>query len=79
MTNNYIKQPYIPFPYCAKHYEPSPHLSVYVAVTEIIADAEFMSFIDKPDGTRVYQFKRNDTTVLLAFNWKQDNSELTIR
>lgn len=58
--------------------EPMPHLPVYDAMTEIVADAEFMSFLDKLDGTRVYEFKRNDTTVLLAFNWKQDNSEFSI-
>ncbi len=61
--------------------EPMPHLPAYDAMTELIADAEFIHLTDKLDGTRVYEFfnKQTRKTTLLIFNWKQKHSSLHIK
>ncbi len=60
--------------------EPMPHLPVYDAMTEIIADAEFIRLFDRADGTRAYEFwdSKNFQSILLVYNWKQEKSHLAI-
>ncbi len=59
--------------------EPMPHLAVYDALTETLGAATFELLYERPDGVRGYIFKKESDTVILAFNWKETVSTLSIR
>lgn len=56
--------------------EPTPQLAVYDAMTEILGSAQFIRMVDRPDGVRVYLFKRGTDTVVLSYNWREISSKI---
>ena len=51
--------------------EPMPHLPVYDAMTEILADGRFIRLNEDKYGTRVYSFQRGNDLLMIAYNWKE--------
>ena len=54
--------------------EPMPHLAVYDAMTQLIGDSHFVRRHDRDDGLKIYFFENRDETILMAFNWRRQES-----
>ena len=58
--------------------EPMPHLPVYQAMTNMLSDADFAQSHDDNNANRSYIFQRKNEVVIVAYNWKQLDSKISI-
>lgn len=58
--------------------EPMPHIAAYDAMTHVIGDARFARQVEREDGLMIYFFERHEDTLMLAFNWRRQESSFNI-
>ena len=58
--------------------EPMPHVAVYDAITHLIGDSRFVRRIERDDGLKIYFFENKNETLIMAFNWRRQESRFTI-
>ena len=58
--------------------EPMPHVAVYDAMTHLIGDSRFARLIERDDGLKIYFFENKNETIMMAFNWRRQESRFTI-
>ena len=58
--------------------EPMPHLAVYDAITQIIGGSHFVRRLERDDGLKIYFFENQDETIVMAFNWRGEESSFKL-
>ena len=51
--------------------EPLPYIPVYDAMTDMLANSEFVCLWDNDNGVRFYLFQRGDDIIAVTYNWQQ--------
>jgi hypothetical protein len=58
--------------------EPMPQLAVYDAMTSLIGNARFDRRVEQDDGLQIYFFENQKDTILMAFNWRKQESSFKL-
>lgn len=58
--------------------EPMPQIPAYNAMTHFLAGRSFVRRVERDGGLRAFVFSGRTKTVVLAYNWKQNKTKLTI-
>ena len=58
--------------------EPMPQLAVYDAMTSLIGNARFDRRVERDDGLQIYFFENQEDTILMAFNWRKQESSFKL-